>query len=179
MIRTLAILSISMFSLCVSSNIIGQSSYRGVKTQIDKSEQEIIRAINTIRAGGCRCGRTKFEPASKVSWNNQLQESTFQYAKHMSTYTHFSHVGRDGSKVGDRIDRTGYYWRLVGENIGEGHDYFHEVLKDWMLSPSHCELIMNPNMTHVAVSRYNKYWVLHMATPMPVDSKRGNVRYKN
>lgn len=156
-----------------------QSSYRGTLTEVDKSIEDMTVALNSIRARGCRCGRKKYDSAPRISWNDQLKQSSFQYAKHMSVYEHFSHVGRDGSKVGERIDKAGYFWRLVGENIGEGHDYFHEVLKDWMLSPSHCELIMNPNMQDFAVSRYNKYWVLHMATPMPVDSKRGNVRYKN
>ena len=146
--------------------------------QIDASIDQMVHAINKIRANGCRCGRKYKGSVSSVTWNNQLKQSTQDYAIEMHKYKRFGHNGIDGSVVGDRVDAAGYFWQLAGENIAEGYGSFREVLIAWMESPSHCELIMDGRMTNVGVSKYGKYWTLHMAKPMPPGTKRSNVRYR-
>lgn len=170
----LAVVLIAILSVTTS---IGQRSYQDL-TVIDASTTEMVRAINAVRAKGCRCG-TKYHPsAGPIEWHDQLKRSTQEYSIEMHKYKRFGHNGIDGSVVGDRVDRAGYFWQLAGENIAEGYTSFDEVLVAWLESPSHCGLIMDDRMNHVAVSKFGKYWTLHMAKPMPPGTKRSNVRYK-
>ena len=37
------------------------------------------------------------------------------------------HTGSDGSRVGVRVDRVGYAWRSVSENVADGHPYWTQV----------------------------------------------------
>ena len=171
-----SIIVISFFFFTLSS--FNSQAQRSDPAQIDASIDQIVYAINKIRSNGCRCGRKYQNPASAVSWNNQLKQSSQDYALEMYRYKRFGHNGIDGSVVGDRVDAAGYFWQLAGENIAEGYGTFREVLEAWMESPSHCELIMDGRMTNVGVSKYGKYWTLHMAKPMPPGTKRSNVRYR-
>lgn len=146
--------------------------------KLDISPEEIVFLVNKVRSGGCTCGSKRKSAVNSVEWNNQLVQSSHKYAKELYTYKRFSHTGRYGSVIGERVDATGYYWQFVGENIAEGYYSFRESFTDWLKSPSHCELIMDGRMQDMAVSRYGKYWVMHMATPMPENKDRVNVKYR-
>ncbi len=171
---SIAVVSLFFFLLSAFNAQAQQSE----PDQIDASVDQMVYAINKIRSTGCRCGRKYQGSVSPITWNNQLKQSSQDYALEMHKYKRFGHNGIDGSVVGDRVDAVGYFWQLAGENIAEGYGTFREVLDAWMESPSHCELIMDGRMTNVGVSKYGKYWTLHMAKPMPPGTKRSNVRYR-
>ncbi len=148
-----------------------------VESELDIAVESAVRQVNALRAKGCRCGSKKYGPAESVRWNTKLEKSSRNYAKEMFRTKRFAHVNRAGENVGERIDKADYFWQFVGENIGEGHTAFSQVFKDWILSPSHCKLLMDPRMKDLGIGRYGKYWVLHMATQMPKGTKRSNIRY--
>ncbi len=76
-----------------------------------------------------------------------------------------SHVGRDGSTVGQRVTRTGYEWSLVAENVAWGYDSPEAVMKGWMNSPGHCESIMRPEERELGAAEQQRFWTLVFATP--------------
>lgn len=138
---------------------------------------DIIETINDIRKDGCKCGREKMQPVGPVTWNNILYRTASSHANDMRRHNYFGHISRDGKDVGDRFDEFGYKWQYAGENLGEGQDSFPEVVRDWLESPSHCRMIMNPDMTEMGLAKRGKYWVQHFGTLIPKNYKRTNTRY--
>lgn len=83
-----------------------------------------------------------------------------------------SHTGSDGSTVSKRVEKLGYTWHSVGENISAGRETSEQVVLGWLESPGHCANIMNPTFTEIgaACSRnksttYGTYWTLVLASP--------------
>lgn len=137
----------------------------------------VVNSINDIRSEGCKCGKKYMEPVGPITWTDELYYTAAAHAQDMSDYNYFGHISRNGKDVGDRFDDHGYNWQFAGENLGEGQESFQEVLKDWLDSPSHCKMIMNPDMTEMGLSKRGKYWVQHFGTKMPKNYKRTATRY--
>ena len=49
---------------------------------------------------------------------------------------------------------------------------FREVMGDWVDSPSHCRMLMNPKVEEMGVARHSKYWVQHFGKKLPKDTTR-------
>lgn len=165
-----------LFLIASSLIFISRNTTAQYANNLDISISQAEKVINYLRSKSCHCGHAKKYPVTPVSWDDKLSTSSQAYASEMARTKRFSHTGSNGSNVGNRIDKAGYYWQYVGENIAEGYDTFRDVVLAWMKSPDHCKLIMDGRMQHFAVSKYKSYWVLHMATPMPRGKKRTNVR---
>jgi len=130
--------------------------------QPDLEQQEyMLNRVNSIRARGCICGDTVMPPAEPVKWNTTLYTSAKRHARFLRSKRRLTHFGRNGEDIGTRITKTGYKWKVVGENLGEGQKSFREVFWDWIESPSHCKMLMNPKVNDMAVARIGKYWVQH------------------
>lgn len=140
----------------------------------DEFKVIIVDKVNQIRLKGCRCGSKKMRPVGPVIWNETLFRSAMSHAKDMDRNNFFDHYSSLGENVGERLDGFGYNWVHIGENIGTGQKTFSEVLDDWIKSPSHCEMLMNPNVKEMGVARYRSYWVQHFGTQVP----KGYVRNK-
>ena len=124
-------------------------------------QQKMLDAVNIIREHGCYCGRKYMSPVSKVSWNGLLYESAFAQADDMHKHAFLKHYSTSGLDIGQRLEKVGYNWKVAGENLGRGQDTFEEVLKDWLKSPSHCRMLMNPKVDEMAIARVENYWVQH------------------
>lgn len=142
------------------------------------TDTHMLNKINEIRAKGCRCGRKRMQPVPELKWNKTLHKSAYSYAKHMYDHNIFSHHSIDGKDVADRIEELGYEWQYAGENLAEGQKSFDIALRDWMASKTHCEMIMNPDMTEMGLAKYGKYWVHHFAAPLPKNKRRVKERYR-
>ncbi len=88
----------------------------------------------------------------------------------MARHDCFSHSGRDGSRVSDRVTAQGYAWEAVGENIGGGDTSADAVITGWLASPGHCRNIMSPAFAEVALAcvqrpgtQWGRYWTLVLA----------------
>lgn len=128
-------------------------------------DQLILEKVNEVRENGCRCGRTKMPPVKPVSWNDQLEYSALLHARDMKRHNYFGHHSKSGKDVGTRVESIGYKWLVVGENLGEGQVSFDEVLRDWIKSKTHCEMLMDSRVTEMGVAKFDKYWVQHFGKP--------------
>lgn len=126
----------------------------------------VLRLVNEARATGHDCGAEGvFAPAGPVTLEARLTTAAQAHADDMNAHTYFSHTGRDGSDIGTRVDRTGYGWRSVGENIGSGYPDADAVMQDWLWSDGHCANLMKPDYLHLGVGKRGEYWVQVFARP--------------
>ena len=134
-------------------------------------KKKMVILINEARNSRRRCGNSTLSSAGAVQWNNQLAMAARNHARDMARNDMISHTGSDGSTVRGRVEKTGYRWRIVGENISAGHQNTEAVVSSWLESPGHCANLMNSSITEVGAAcfrnsetRYGTYWTLVMAT---------------
>lgn len=127
----------------------------------------VMAKINLLRSSGLRCGKKYMPPVGPVDWNDELYIASNTYAKYMHRYKHFEHISREGEDLGDRLDRIGYAWLKIGENLAFGYDHFDETLQAWIDSPSHCTMLMDPDVTQMGMSKRGKYWAQSWGKPAP------------
>ncbi len=127
----------------------------------DTNHESILNKVNKIREKGYRCGNKKMPAVNPVTWNDKLFHSALSHAKEMKQYNYFSHVSRKGEQIGDRIQKYGYDWSFVGENIAKDQKDFDETLEDWLESQTHCEILLSPYIKEIALAKYGEYRVMH------------------
>lgn len=140
----------------------------------EASKDLMVIKVNKLRMNGCYCGSEYMPPVDRVKWDELLYNSALSHAKQMDAYNYFSHFSPSGLDIGERLDRFGYPWQIAGENLGEGQLSFNEVLRDWMESPSHCKMLMNPKVNEMGIAKFDKYWVQHFGKRLP----KGTIRTK-
>jgi hypothetical protein len=110
---------------------------------------------------------------SALTLNAQLGQAAQHHAADMAQQNYFSHTGKNGSSMGDRVKATGYRYSYAGENIATGQQTPAAVLNAWMNSEGHRKNILSPNFTEIgfgysysAQSDYGHYWVQVFGKPM-------------
>ncbi len=121
--------------------------------------KRVLAEINRLRASGCSCGSQWMSPVGPLKWDHSLYRVSNRYARYMARNRHFDHISKEGEDLGDRLDRMGYKWFKIGENLGYGYHEFYSVLAAWKKSPSHCKMLMDPEMTAIGMSKHKLYWV--------------------
>jgi len=114
--------------------------------------QRMLDLVNQARATPRYCGNRAFNAARPVRWNDSLAEASRLHAEDMARYNYFSHSGRDGSDPGQRVERAGYRYRSLGENIAAGQIKPEDAMAGWIKSPPHCANLMNPTFTEMGVA---------------------------
>ncbi len=119
-------------------------------------EQEVIRLTNDARAGG---------GCAPLTHNDKLHAAALGHSVDMADNNYFSHTSQDGSTMTDRIERQGYAWRSLAENIAAGYRTPASVVDGWMNSKGHRDNIMNCNLTEIGVGFHKHYWTQNFGTP--------------
>ena len=90
--------------------------------------------------------------------NPKLTGAATAYAQDLVDGSYFSHTGRDGSDVRQRIERVGYLPRdagwLLGENLAWGTGALATpgaIMQAWMNSPGHRDNILNPEYREIGI----------------------------
>jgi hypothetical protein len=109
-----------------------------------------------------------------LRWNARLAAAAGTHALSMARTRLFDHVGADGRTVRDRVEATGYRWRVVGENLAAGQGTLADAIADWLASRSHCEALLDTRFTEFGIARaaarrrddaYGTYWTLVLGRP--------------
>ncbi len=130
--------------------------------------QLVVEETNKYRSMGTRCGNQYFPPVEPVVWNTQLAEAAQLHSDDMSENQFFDHTGTGGSTLASRVDKVGYRFRTIGENIAMGETQTEViVVEGWMNSPGHCRNIMNGSFTEMGVARSGIYWTQVFGRPQP------------
>ena len=134
--------------------------------------RRVLELANQARAHAQRCGASAFGPAAPLAASATLEHAAADYAQQMARYGFMDHTGRDGSSPAQRITRSGYRWREVGENLASGMTTPEAVVNGWLHSPEHCANLMDPAFRQMGVayavnshSDAGIYWALEFGTP--------------
>jgi uncharacterized protein YkwD len=134
--------------------------------------RRVLALTNQARARARRCGPTPFAAAPPLMLNPTLRRAALSYAQQMALFGYMDHTGHDGSSPAERITRSGYVWREMGENLASGVMSPEEVVDGWLHSPEHCANLMDPLYREIgvgfAVNRHDDagvYWAMEFGTP--------------
>lgn len=134
--------------------------------------ERMLILVNDARGQARNCGARHFGSARPLSWNVVLARSAALHAADMAANGFFSHTGHNGSTFQQRITRSGYSFRAIGENIAAGQPSIEDAIAGWLKSPGHCANLMNSDFTDIgAAFAFNHtngmrvYWVQDFGTP--------------
>lgn len=126
---------------------------------------EMLDAVNEVRAQSQTCGGTSFDAVAPLHWDERLEEAARIHTEDMVRHDYFDHVGSDGSGPGDRVRRAGYGWRRVGENIARHQRSVDEVVTAWLESTGHCQQLMDPRFVEMGAVEQDGYWTQVFGAP--------------
>lgn len=136
--------------------------------------QRVLSLANDARARSRRCGSKPFSAAPPLRLAEALNKAALAHSRDMAEHSNMAHEGSDGSTPAQRVTRTRYKWRVVGENVAAGPTTPDEVMQGWLASPHHCENLMDPRFTELGVgfvfdprSESGVYWTQVFAVPRP------------
>lgn len=140
--------------------------------ELTEMQAQMLVSLNQARSQARDCGDERHPAAPALTYSCEIAPAALAHSIDMATNNFFSHTGSDGLKASQRVDATGYQWRVVGENIAAGYHDVDSVMAGWLESPGHCRNIMDPRFEEVAVERvlaenadYSSYWTQVFATP--------------
>ena len=114
--------------------------------------QTVLRLVNEARGRPRVCGDRAFAPAPPLAWSDQLAQASLVHSRDMAQRNYFDHVDPGGASVAERAAKTGYRWRVVGENIAAGQGSAKQVVAGWLASPGHCANILSPEFREMGVA---------------------------
>lgn len=104
--------------------------------------------------------------------DDRLTSAAQRHSDDMARNNFMAHTGSDGSSPWDRIEDTGYRYRLAAENVAAGYASPEEVVEGWMQSAGHRANILDCDLREIGVgygynaaSTYRHYWTQNFATP--------------
>jgi uncharacterized protein YkwD len=83
--------------------------------------------------------------------NPVLSAAALAHARDMAARGYFAHESPDGGSVVTRVERQGYNYRQVGENLAVGQTSAEEVIQGWTDSPGHAANLYGKDYTEVGV----------------------------
>jgi len=101
--------------------------------------QLLLKEVNIVRSHGYECGHKTMEAVDTLSWSPRLASIARQHAKYMLDNNSFSHFNR------------------INHN--------HTVMRAWLESDEHCEMILYDDVTEMGAARVGDYWVVNFGKP--------------
>lgn len=111
-----------------------------------------------------------------VALSEALTSVAADYACEMIRRGFFGHYDPEsGDGPGRRAMAERYLFYSIGENLAAGQQTPVEVMRVWLSSPSHREIILDPRWKEVGVAvrsggEYGLYWVQEFADPAPIEA---------
>jgi uncharacterized protein YkwD len=104
--------------------------------------QQVVSLVNEERAAA-GCG--------PLAVDSKLTTAAERHSEDQAAHQNMSHTGSDGSSLKDRVDRVGYEWHTLGENVAYGQTTPAQVMDDWMDSTGHRRNILNCEFEDIGV----------------------------
>ncbi|WP_404418741.1 CAP domain-containing protein [Marinospirillum sp.] len=163
--------SIILLTGCIESSDAGEAA--GLSNPMTTQEiNDFIIAINDYRANGATCGsKGAFGKQEPLTWNQKVAQAAQAHSDDQFEMNQMSHTGSDGSGADDRINRQGYEWQSIRENVAAGYFTSVEHLAEaWMGSDGHCVNMMASDVTELGIAATREdsgrgYWTLKLAQP--------------
>ena len=132
--------------------------------KITNSAEVQFRMLDSVNALRQAAG------ASDLELNAQLTAAAATHSRDMSLQNRPWHFGSDGSSPLQRVARTGYEGRFMGELISETFETELETLAAWMEDPGTRELILDTEAVDMGFSwkqddNGRLWWVMITGAP--------------
>lgn len=125
-IVTFGLASVLFITHMRASQVLGSSEGLGASS--------LLTATNSAR-------QAQHEP--QLAENTLLSRAAQAKANDMVQRNYWSHTTPDGKQPWSFIDKTGYKYQVVGENLAYGFSNSDEVIRGWLNSPSHRENLLS------------------------------------
>ena len=141
---------------------------------MSETDIAMLQAVNVARdeARVCEDDKGELPAVEKLSWNCTLQAAASIHNNDMLSNDFFAHEGSDGSDLSDRINRVGYPWGYIGENLAAGYRSAESAVAGLLTSPGHCVNIMSPHFKEFGAAYgynentyYRHYWTQAFGSP--------------
>jgi uncharacterized protein YkwD len=127
--------------------------------------QRLLALVNEARAQPRTCGATAFAATHPLVVEPRLMAAAHGHSADMAANGFMSHTGSDGSTLAQRVDRQGYAWARLGENVAWGFGSPEAVMGAWLGSPGHCANIMRPGYAELGIGLVGTHWTQVFAQP--------------
>lgn len=111
------------------------------------------------------------EKLGPLTANPKLEAAALAHARDMAIHDKMTHEGSDGSTPKQRIERQGYHYLGLAENVATGAKTVPEVVRLWMESPPHKKNILGDfsevGFALVEGEKGVPYWCAAFGKPMP------------
>jgi uncharacterized protein YkwD len=125
----------------------------------------LLALVNEARSTARDCGTTRYGAVPALTLERRLTRAAQAHSEDMLASGRMSHTGSDGSNVQQRIERQGYAWSTLGENVAWGYPTPASAMAGWLGSAGHCKNIMNPAFEELGAGVAENYWTLDLAAP--------------
>jgi uncharacterized protein YkwD len=95
----------------------------------------------------------------------RLGNSAKAKAKDLETQKYWSHTSSQGKTPWNFIEESEYKYKNAGENLAKGYSDPEVMVRAWLASPTHKEIILSPKYTETGTGTEGNYTVQHFATP--------------
>lgn len=113
-------------------------------------EKQVVNLVNKER---------EKHGLNPVSQSNELVNLARLKAADMYENGYFSHTSPTYGDPFQMMANHGISYQYAGENIAKGHTTAEEVVAAWMDSPSHREVMLKSEFTHIGVGYVERHWV--------------------
>ncbi len=123
------------------------SVFRITNSQKNKIPFRVLDSVNALRVAA---GLTP------VALSAELTAAAATQSQDMSIQNRPWHFGSDGSSPIDRVARTGYAGKMLGENISETFENDVDTLAAWMTEADTRGVIMNPDAKFMGIAWFQE-----------------------
>jgi uncharacterized protein YkwD len=104
--------------------------------------REVFERINAYR---------KQNSFSQLQYDVMLENISKNHSLDMKNKNYVSHTNSSGESPSDRLNKANYLWRSNGEIIAAGYKNPESVVKGWINSPLHKNIILTNSFTKTGV----------------------------
>lgn len=108
------------------------------------------RALESVNGSRMSAG------LASVQLNPQLSSAAAVHSRDMAAQNRPWHFGSDGSSPLDRVARSGYYGKMLGENISESYEDEAQTMAAWMAESDTRNVIMDPAARDMGFAWYQE-----------------------
>ena len=112
----------------------------------------LLEIVNRARGEARDCGSTRYAGAPPLRRQAQLDAAARAHARDLAGGATFGLRGSDASTTETRVEREGYRWSGVGENLIDRHTAPETIVQSWLAEPMQCSNIMHPAFTEVGLA---------------------------
>jgi len=103
-------------------------------------QSDLLHQVNAARAA---------HGLQPVQWNTKLAEAAAMHATDLQVCGKLAHEGCDGNLLPQRVQRTGYAFRRITENLALCACDAAAVVQAWLQSDGHRRNLLDPNVTEM------------------------------